>query len=380
MKDNLSPGFSTWSYAIDCPYNRISDRPSSHRAGWARIRRSQMNSLYTNSPVKVIFKDEPWDSFDQVYLYMGMEWSNILQFPGGMQESDFIRLQRLITYKEKLTLLETSNIDGLAKSLFKRKDLDKYAVNPPEFRNAIESVCTHLISKTCGGHTFGEQFDKDFQKKVVVLGDSHAASLYTKGAVVLRNDFQTLHGALKKGLLSYVQGATGTPEKFVFYFGNIDIRHHICRLSSETEGRHKLIDELVNEYSRQIKDVCSFYNIKSFTVVAPLWIESEDRVLPKSGFYDGKPFHGSFQERRDVRDYMVDKLIETFGLEQVFTWPPFMLKDDGDTVLDQEYMEKPRSVHLAPSAYPFNVLTDNPNPLWTENSWGTASYNKLIKE
>ncbi|MEM4261309.1 MAG: hypothetical protein QXG00_08750, partial [Candidatus Woesearchaeota archaeon] len=131
------------------------------------------------------------------------------------------------------------------------------------------------------------------------------------------------------------------------YYGNIDIRHHLCR---EDNPKQKLTS-LLNEYEKQIKEL----NIPNVELVAPLPIEDESRRLPKTGYFKGSPFYGSREQRQELQKEMQNQLSEICLKNKwsLFTWPEEWYQLDGITFM-KTYMESPKSVHLAPCYHRYN--------------------------
>ena len=74
----------------------------------------------------------------------------------------------------------------------------------------------------------------------------------------------------------------------------------------------------------------------------------DTRRIPKSGFYKGTPFYGTWQQREAVRSaFNVALHDEARKISncKVFKWPAWMVDESG--ALIDEHMEKPGSVHLA---------------------------------
>lgn len=189
-----------------------------------------------------------------------------------------------------------------------------------------------------------------------VIGDSHAICMYRPGYNPNSIPFKTLHGALKSGLESLIipQNSLRLVE---FYFGNIDVRHHVCRLGDVK----KIIEELVVEYIRQVSAMK--YDRKVIYELLP--IENESRTIPKSGWYEGQPFWGSWAERNEARLYFNDFCEKSCAGTQVdfVRWvPPTFYNASGE--MDFAVMEKPKSVHLSRAHYPY---------------WQGLEYNKIKK-
>jgi hypothetical protein len=188
-----------------------------------------------------------------------------------------------------------------------------------------------------------------------VLGDSHAISLYRPGWIVESIPFKTLYGALSIGLDKLIKERAGIPKplkEVELYFGNIDIRHHLCR----QPDRVAAVNLLVDKYFRQAEEI----QAPKVKIYEPLPIEDESRKLPKTGYYEGTPFYGSWAERNYVRDLFITKAKELSSERVEFVqWTEYLKNSRGQ--LDFEKMEKPQSVHLARSAYPFWTGIPQPN-------------------
>ena len=141
-----------------------------------------------------------------------------------------------------------------------------------------------------------------------------------------------------------------------FYVGNIDIRHHLCRQENSRERIHAMVIELAHQFKR--------LKIPNIEIVQALPIENISRKLPKSGYYKGTPYFGSWEERT--------RLVNTFNMSgdkiaiennwSVFRWPASFLNDKGE--LEFDYMERPKSIHLSPLAYRWDLFENELNFLY----------------
>ena len=166
--------------------------------------------------------------------------------------------------------------------------------------------------------------------------------MYRPGWENVSVPFSTLHGSIKKGFQYFIP-SDGKYDEMETYFGNIDIRHHLCRF----ENRKEKIIELVERYVNECKRISDIYNC-SMRIWEPLPIENESRKLPKTGYYKGTPFFGSWQERNDVRNMFIDELVKRDV--DVFHWTEKLKNSKGELSFD--CMEKPQSVHLSREFYP----------------------------
>jgi hypothetical protein len=183
-----------------------------------------------------------------------------------------------------------------------------------------------------------ERVDYPNQTKKLVVGDSHSICMYRPGWTVNSVPFKTLNGALNEGLKSFIN--IETEASVEFYFGNIDIRHHVCRLEG---GWEKNVKDLAERYVEEVKNLSVPGRIYEL-----LPIENESRKIPKSGFYNGKPFSGTWEERNSARK-LFNEIIHDSGLG--IQWTKYLLNKKGE--LDFDYMEKPQSIHLSREYYPY---------------------------
>ena len=128
----------------------------------------------------------------------------------------------------------------------------------------------------------------------LAAGDSHAICMYRPGYNVNSVPFKTLHGALKMGLESFIRPNPNV-KHVEFYFGNIDIRHHIMRQPDWQESIRTLVDEYINQM------VALKYEHKTIYELLP--IENERRTIPQSGWFMATPFFGTWAQRDEARKY-----------------------------------------------------------------------------
>ena len=188
----------------------------------------------------------------------------------------------------------------------------------------------------------------------LALGDSHTFSMYKPGMAVCRNDGQTMYGALKKGLKTFIEPFGPQIKKLTLYFGNIDIRHHLMR----QENPELALSNMLIEYEKQIKEL----NMDYVELISALPIENESRKLPKTGFYKGTPFTGTWGERTKLVEQFNDTLADicTRNGWDHYKHPEVYKNCKGE--LDFEVMELPQSVHLRRSFYRWDLVNDCPNP------------------
>ena len=175
-----------------------------------------------------------------------------------------------------------------------------------------------------------------------------------------RNDGQTLNGAINSGFDQWVQRFN--PEDLTFfrtYFGNIDIRHHLCRIYNSRQEQVLAVKNLVQSYFEELVRIKNKYSIENVEVVATLPIENESRRLPKTGYYKGKPFWGSWSDRNYIHmcfNSFSKALCEELNFKFI-EWPEYFLNEEKE--LGFEYMERPRSVHVSPRHYMWKAFSDD---------------------
>ena len=181
----------------------------------------------------------------------------------------------------------------------------------------------------------------------IVIGDSHAICMHRPGWTVNSVPFKTLNGALNTGLQTFIEEVRPifNVTSLECYFGNIDVRHHLCRIEGDPiQNARKLAMRYV--------DAVVALPISKKAIYELLPIENESRKLPQTGYYKGKPFWGKWNEREAVRREFNDTCEELCKCHDVefIHWTNYLLNDKGE--LDFKYMEKPHSIHLSREFYP----------------------------
>lgn len=329
------PKIQTVRYVISPFYPVADNLDVSHRAGWARYWTKELEAELLTT--KTMDKLETIEPTSEVYLYHGMEWTGQLNLQSGLTQDVENRAMRLVhATKRKVTVVS----------------LDC----------AMPAYGTLLAQR---GYTEGKSLDHALKTapcllvpsrspRRLILGDSHSLSLYRPNSVICRIDGKTLHGMLQYGLVKYLDSWIESVkidfkrlECLTCYFGNIDIRHHLLR---QMDSRLATMT-LIKTYVQQLKAVQTRWKIKQVEVAMPLPIENESRVLPKTGWYRGTPFFGSWIERTRLRCYFIDRLkfeASAHGID-IYEHPDHFTNSAGELSFD--VMERPRSVHIRPSEY-----------------------------
>ncbi len=333
---------------ITSPFTPVSSNIHSHRAAQAAIYAEQI-SVENGGLVHL---DRTGDihhdinSFDSIYVYHGNDWFGSLNLFGGMKNY--------------------GNIDNLIRfsKIEKTKKVYSLWIDHPKYSEMLEPRLNGEI------HPDWHKVDWENLKYIennaitvreietvnrAVAGDSHAICMYRPGWFVNSVPFKTLHGALKEGLQTFIEPHHEIAE---FYFGNIDVRHHLCR-QPDPEAATR---DLANRYYTQLSQL----DLAKVYAYELLPIEHESRVLPKTGYYKGTPFYGSWEDRNRCRLIFKDEMRKLCarGSVNFIEWVDPLLNDRGE--LDFECMEKPKSVHLSRNSYPH----------WQGRKWSGLSENK----
>lgn len=324
---------------IDSIFTPFSSKKHSHRAGWPFMLACELrNQGYEN--VKILGKYDKWLEFDTIIIEHGMEFKGAFNLFNANEKDPADRVQQFIDYTGDVISLHIP-FPALAEEVVKRgagKKIPLSAIDVDELRLRIER--TRDVANIIGTTS-------------VVLGDSHSLSMYRPGHRVMRNDGQTLHGALKLGLESWLpkEGL----ENLVVYFGNIDIRHHLARLKDPKQG----VRDLVEKYEEQLKAIKA--KGTKVEVVEALYIEDSSRQIPKSGYYKGTGFYGDWDTRNELKELfneLVTQMCRNNGFK-LYRHPDIYKDDNGK--LRFEVMEQPRSVHISPEFHYWDMWNNEPN-------------------
>ena len=323
--------------AIDDVVTTYSSKPESHKSAWTYLLMSQLKSLGIDATV--LTKDANVHNYEVWLVALPMEFQGSYNLFGGANDETAIRMQRLIDFKGSVYCLnrQMPDIGAFAKSRMNActeiwKNLDVETLS-------TKSVETQTIDLTLKSDTF-------------VLGDSHSVSVYVPGSNISRNDGKTLFGVIKEGMTTYIPEGT---KHLITYFGNIDVRHHLCRQPDPV----KATEDLVKNYVEHLKSL----NIPKISAVKLLPIDHEERRIPKTGFYKGTPFYGSLEKRLEICRIFNQKLsiyLSEAGYELI-EWPAEWYQLSPKDYADM-YMEKPGSVHLSRKYYQYDFETGKKNP------------------
>ena len=297
---------------------KITDKPTSHTFGWARLW-SELLDVPINHNNDIV---------DTVYLDHGVNFGGSLNLFGGWNDQWERRFFNL-TQASKVYSLEIEMPD-YASILAKRKD-----VNNPELVNAVYDMQNRAktLRMTMPRH-------RRNKRQWLTVGDSHVAAWAKPKSMAVRQNGRTLYGEVARDFQpirnTLKDADRGQLKGITIVLGNIDVRHHILRLGVDWKPLWTALKAFGDSLDYEVE-----YSI-------PWPVEFEGRKIPKTGYYKDRPFWGSQAERSDlvkqIRDFM-----DQNNMSKV-TYPDFWYDLDPETYAKQ-CMEKPQSVHLSPVCY-----------------------------
>lgn len=350
---------------VAAPFIPISYNIHSHRAAQGVIyadmlKRSGLD-VHCNLSQPPHYRSD-FNEFEALYVYHGNDWQGHLNLFGGL--TDFPYIQNFVNFTQFKGKVYSLAIDfpDYYEQLKHKVDLRKEKEKPinalwdnVDWENLKRMQWEAITVKRPG-----------FVHPKIVIGDSHAICMYRPGWNIESIPFRTLHGALEIGLEKLwreFQGSTRHKDRtreVEFYFGNIDIRHHLCRQEYPVEAAKELAEKYVEQARKLQRKVGLRVGLYEL-----LPIEDIKRTIPKTGYYLGKPYHGTWVERdvvrRVFRDELKHQVIGTCyrdGTEdkgynpgtRVIEWVNPLYNTLGQ--LDFKCMELPKSIHLSRKSYP----------------------------
>ena len=310
----------------------ISNKIHSHKAAQAIIYADQIREAGHNVTINLVNnKIKDYSSFDEIYFYHGSDWSGNLNLFGGIQaypNQDYVSALSHFNGKIKSIIIDFPDYASMFTDRLTKADMTWDNVHWENLRK-LQNEATTVDPNTVKRY------------KNIAFGDSHAISMYRPGWEKVSVPFSTLHGSINRGFETFIPEG-GSYDRIETYFANIDIRHHLCRFDDSITEAQKLATRYVEETNR-IADKYS----ASVTMWEPLPIEDESRKVPKTGYYKGTPFFGTWQQRTDVRKAFIDILAKS---DRLYSWTEPLMNTKGE--LDFEVMEKPQSIHLSRASYP----------------------------
>ena len=287
---------------------KVPTKLNSHNAGWTYCLASIINER-VDYDVEFVNDPKQIHMYKTVVINNGINYKeNVWNFFGGVQQITLDYLHELSKYKGDLYCFN-EKIDF--KTLLKRKE-----------------ITTIPNKKVITGTTVN---------KKLILGDSHALSIYKSGWGITRLDGKTLHGFLKDPYKYFDKDNT---TDLTLYFGNIDVRFHLMRQPNPELAVYELFAKLC----MFIEEITPDINV---TVQEWLPVEDESRKIPGSGKYKGESYFGSKEARQNLVN-LFNGLLNTAGTKRY----PYKVQEAWLTYpLDFNHMEARQSVHVRPSSY-----------------------------
>ena len=308
---------------INCPFIPIAKRAASHRGAQGVMYGDQIRQKYGECDVNYGGEISDHNAYDNLWVYHGNDWSGGLNMFGGVYGFPYV--QNTVNFSQFKGKVYSIGIDFPPYHEMVRNKLESAKKEvQPEWHQVDLKNLERMFNEA-------ERVDYPNITNNLVVGDSHSICMYRPGWTVNSIPFKTLNGALNEGLKSFIDIKA---DKIQFYFGIIDIRHHVCRLNAD-------IEKLCDRYIEQVSELGG-------EIFELLPIENESRKIPQSGYYKGKPFYGSWEERNEARNKFNDYIEKEYGL---IRWTQHLYNEKGE--LDFKYMEKPQSIHLSREFYPY---------------------------
>lgn len=326
-----------------CPIvGKLSPKISSHKSGWAYMVCNQLwHAGYKNAEV-ITDTETPWSEYDVILIEHGMEFKGTFNIFGGSNDDLYHQIDRIFTTGVRMYSLHCDMpcIGELVETRLKTGS-ELFKTLEPKI-DKIKEICANI-----------KRVDHVEQTKRLCFGDSHSFSHYSPGFMCSRHDGLTLHGATTRGFDQYVWPWI---DQVRVYLGNIDVRHHLMRQKNPQEA----VEKLVKSYERELKKL-EAKRICPIEVVAALPIENESRKIPKTGYYKGEPYAGTWQERTALVKQLNRGIEEMCARNKYeFTKHPEVFYNTLDE-LSFDVMEKPKSVHIARQFYRWDLVNDTPN-------------------
>lgn len=307
------------------PFTPIPKNEKSHVRGWAKAWGCRLNA-------EILCKDDDISKYDILYLDHGVNFEGSLNLFGGLNSEVYERLDALHTFMKHGPLVSLD---------FNMRDINYLAQMEKRLgANSTDKRITPKFLKALAKQRIFEcetQTHHDLISSSAIIGDSHSTAYASKSDKIFRTNGKTLYSVVKMGIDEYIkQFNLKSVRRLTFCLGSIDIRFHAHRHPSDFEA-------LIIEYCEQL--IRLNYDVQ---VCLPLPIESEDRKIPKSGFYKGQPFYGSRDERMAYLSLMKE-VFEYFDLQIIHPSVEWYKLDPKK--FESDYMEFGGSVHLSPLKY-----------------------------
>jgi len=334
---------------LNAPFIPVATRMASHRGAQGAIYADMIKQTGVDITINYSGKIEDHNQYDEMYVYHGNDWSGGMNVFGGVKGFPYVANTRNFSkFKGKVYSLA---IDFPPYHEMIQERIDKAKEKGNEIQPEWLEVDIHNLKRM---YETAETIKHPKMTNKLIIGDSHSICMYRPGWTVNSVPFKTLNGALNDDLLTYLDGF-GDITELECYFGNIDIRHHLCRI----EGDY--LENTIALAERYIT-IVEALPIEKVSIYELLPIEDISRKLPKSGYYKDKPFWGTWEQRNQARLKFREVLESKAKHTKIIRWVDKLTNKAGQ--LDFDYMEKPQSIHLSRQYYPhWNGEEKNENSL-----------------
>lgn len=336
------------SAIINCPFIPISIKPTSHRGSQGVIYADMLAQTGVDITINAAGKITDYSPYDTLYVYHGNDFTGSVNLFGGMKAFPYV--ENTAAFSQFPGKVYSLAIDFPAYHQILGERISHYQENNKEMQAAWLEVDLENLERM---YNEAETIKYPNLTDKIVVGDSHATCMYRPGWTINSIPFKTLNGILNSGLETTLEDFPKISD-LEFYFGNIDIRHHLCRIDGSYVDNTK---ELAARYVQAVEAL----PYDSLSIYEPLPIEHPSRKLPKTGYYKGQPFYGTWEQRNECREIFRDEIDRLTSKAKLICWTDHLLNGAGELSFDA--MEKPGSVHLSRASYPHWTGIDNPEPV-----------------
>ena len=292
-------------------FNKIPRKKNSHGYGWARTWAENLNVGINHDA----------DPVEILYLDHGVNFGGSINLFGGFDEKLKQRVDNFLladkVYSLDIDMPEYGNM------LAKRKDC-------PD-----KDWCARVQDKCDGAQTM---LSTDLDTDWLTIGDSHTAAFAPEGSMVIKTNGLTLNGMIKNNF-QYVRdhmAKCNNLQGITLVFGNIDLRHHICRLGIDYRDMWIELKRFGDSLPVPVE------------YAVPWPIEFEGRKLPKTGYYKGQPFWGSYYDRSQALAGIIETM-DMISMNKIMYPNEWLMMNP--EVYAKEKMEGTSSVHISPECY-----------------------------
>jgi hypothetical protein len=322
---------------LNAPFIPVATRMASHRGAQGAIYADMIKQTGVDITINYSGKIEDHNDYDEMYVYHGNDWSGSMNVFGGVKGFPYAANTRNFSkFKGKVYSLA---IDFPPYHEMIQERIDKAKAKGNDIQSEWLEVDIDNLKRM---YETAQTIKYPLITNKLVIGDSHSICMYRPSWTVNSVPFKTLNGALNDGLQTYISDF-GNIKELECYFGNIDIRHHVCRLDGD------FLENTINLAERYITAVEAL-PIENVSIYELLPIEHTSRKLPKSGYYKDQPFWGTWEQRNEARLKFREILETKAKRAKIIRWVNKLTNREGE--LDFDYMEKPQSIHLSRQYYP----------------------------